>query len=338
MKLLFIGALNQNDLPTGGEEFKNRLIVSKIRHAFRQNTIIDTYKWERKPIILLQIIYFLFVVKHESVVLSVSSKSAYKLLMVVKYCKPSILNKITYIVVGGYLPVALELSKFNWRVYSGLKGIILQGEFLRQKVEKYTGLKNIKVVSNFKRFNFDICGEKKIVDKFKFVFLGRITSEKGVIEILNAVQILRKQNYDVFVDFYGVIIENFSLNTECSEYCGYLDFLNNPDTSYGQLSNYSCLLFPTYWKGEGFPGVVLDAFIAGLPVIASNWNMNSELIVEGENGFLVDPRNVNDLVEKMKYLVDNKYLVDRIRAKNKLKSKDYHIEKVWPQIEEIIRN
>ena len=30
------------------------------------------------------------------------------------------------------------------------------------------------------------------------------------------------------------------------------------------------MLFPTYWHGEGFPGIVIDAFVAGLLVVATD--------------------------------------------------------------------
>ncbi|MFR3494185.1 MAG: glycosyltransferase [Blautia sp.] len=39
------------------------------------------------------------------------------------------------------------------------------------------------------------------------------------------------------------------------------------------LKNYDALLFPTYYEGEGFAGTIIDAFAAGLPVIASDWKV-----------------------------------------------------------------
>jgi glycosyltransferase involved in cell wall biosynthesis len=51
-----------------------------------------------------------------------------------------------------------------------------------------------------------------------------------------------------------------------------------PDEIWKVLPQYDVMLFPTYYAGEAFPGVFVDAFVAGIPVIASDWQDNPELI------------------------------------------------------------
>ena len=114
--------------------------------------------------------------------------------------------------------------------------------------------------------------------------------------------------------------------------------MNEPLNSYNLLSEYSCMLFPTFWQGEGFPGVIIDAYIAGLPVISSDWNMNSELIEDGETGFLVPVQNAKMLADKMLDLIKNPELVMNMRINTLAKAKDYHIDSVWPLFEKIIVN
>lgn len=92
------------------------------------------------------------------------------------------------------------------------------------------------------------------------------------------------------------------------------------------------MLFPTFWKGEGFPGVIVDAFIAGLPVIATHWNMNVEIIQDGINGFIIPPNDINRLTEKMLWVVDNIHAMNIIRENNLEQAKEYHIDKVWPEL------
>jgi glycosyltransferase involved in cell wall biosynthesis len=89
------------------------------------------------------------------------------------------------------------------------------------------------------------------------------------------------------------------------------------------------MLFPTTWKGEGFPGVIIDAFIAGLPVIASNWNMNNEIIVDGVNGFIFEPNNCLALVEKMIFCLQNRKEIKKIRLANANSGQIYHIDNLW---------
>ena len=52
------------------------------------------------------------------------------------------------------------------------------------------------------------------------------------------------------------------------------------DKSVDVLKDYFALLFPTYYEGEGFAGTLIDAYSAGVPVIASDWKYNSELVNE----------------------------------------------------------
>ena len=111
-----------------------------------------------------------------------------------------------------------------------------------------------------------------------------------------------------------------------------MDFQNNPEKAYSTLSKYDCMLFPTYWKGEGFPGVVIDAFIAGLPVIATDWNMNTEIIKEGENGFIIPPNNIRALMNKMIWAMENRQKCLDIGLRNREVAKNYHVDKVWPCI------
>mgnify|MGYP002239410386 CR=1 FL=1 len=67
------------------------------------------------------------------------------------------------------------------------------------------------------------------------------------------------------------------------------------ETGYRTLCRYDIMLFPTYWYGEGFPGIVMDAYIAGLPLIASDWNINTEVITE-KTGIIIPPKDEESAV------------------------------------------
>ena len=53
------------------------------------------------------------------------------------------------------------------------------------------------------------------------------------------------------------------------------------------LVNYDLMLFPTRYYTEGLPGTIIDAYIANLPVIATEWKHAREFIKDGETGFIV---------------------------------------------------
>ena len=86
----------------------------------------------------------------------------------------------------------------------------------------------------------------------------------------------------------------------------YKGLLNLRDTqNYDELAKYDVMLFPTYWQGEGFPGIVIDAYIASLPIIASDWNLNKDVIEDDVTGWIIPTHDVEALTNRMKYAIDH---------------------------------
>lgn len=63
------------------------------------------------------------------------------------------------------------------------------------------------------------------------------------------------------------------------------------------LNGYLALAFPTRCPGEGVPGTVVDAYCAGIPVIASQWLSYAEMIKEGETGVTYEFFNRDALLD-----------------------------------------
>jgi glycosyltransferase involved in cell wall biosynthesis len=137
----------------------------------------------------------------------------------------------------------------------------------------------------------------------RFVYVGHVKTTKGLREILTAAEKLPAQ--DCTVDVYGPFSDGFSErefegNTRVT-YHGVL----TPDQVIPTLRRYDVVLLPTYHFGEGYPGVVLVAYAAGLPVIASRWRSIPEIVEEGVSGLLVEPRDADDLARAMNRLCED---------------------------------
>ena len=78
------------------------------------------------------------------------------------------------------------------------------------------------------------------------------------------------------------------------------------EAGYRQLATYDAMLFPIFYEGEGFPGVFIDAFIAAIPVIATDWHCNTEIIHVGRTGFIIPPKDEAGLYDKMKIAIEQK--------------------------------
>ena len=337
--VLFIGAINQFNSPNGGEEYKNQLIFKRINYVHTKKSYIDTHDWKSNPKVLLSLIFNLFFMKWDGILLSTSSVSAYRLICLVKLLKPSLLSKLSYLVVGGYFPEGIRKREFKWGNYIALKNIIVQGDILKQQLLECTELKNVEVIPNFKRFDYELTLKESDCNSFTFVFISRISKSKGIFEIIEAVRVLKTLNSELnfAVDFYGPIEEEIKLPEDLPLiYKGYLDIMNNQQESYETLAEYSCMLFPTYWKGEGFPGVIIDAYVAGLPVIATDWNMNKEVVEDGETGIIIPIKDARALASAMLKMIENPEFVATMSQNSLNKAKDFHIDAVWPQIEKLI--
>lgn len=165
--------------------------------------------------------------------------------------------------------------------------------------------------------------------------------EKGIYDILDAVTKLNGKfgTEKLLVDFYGPIdginLSKFnSLAPDNCKYKGYLDLSISDDDNYKVLSSYQVMLFPTKWYGEGFPGIFLDAFICGLPVICSDINMNSELIVNEKNGLILENWNLDEPMQK---LINDSDLVLKLSIKSYKSFKNFNIDIVQNVIENIIK-
>ena len=69
-------------------------------------------------------------------------------------------------------------------------------------------------------------------------------------------------------------------------------------------------LIPAIWY-DNLPNTALESFMYSKPVIASNIGSLPELVVDGENGFLFEPGDEDELLQKI-VLMDNDYLVEKM--------------------------
>jgi glycosyltransferase involved in cell wall biosynthesis len=144
------------------------------------------------------------------------------------------------------------------------------------------------------------------VSDFVFIFVGRLVTDKGINELVEAflrvcdtTKCHRGGNYKLLMvgsfetDLDPLFKETlFRIkNTDSIIVAGYKSDVR----PYFALSD--CLVFPSY--REGFPNVVLQAGALGLASIVSDINGCNEIITDGITGLVVPPKNVSLLVSAM---------------------------------------
>ena len=128
-----------------------------------------------------------------------------------------------------------------------------------------------------------------------FLFVGRLSYEKGIDVLANAFAGLPTQKLIVIGD---------GADTQ-TEMARFLDNSNitlkgrlNKDGVLAYMKRCKALIFPSTWY-EGLPFVIIEAFATGTPVIASRLGSMAELVNDKLNGFLFEPGNATDLQQKI---------------------------------------
>lgn len=316
--LIFIGPIGLGRIPKSGDTVKNQLFLERFNQVYDKVIPIDTLNWKKRPWLIIKLVSVLLTHRKAKVIISANPGSADKLIRMIKCLH--LPNDCYYWVVGGSFHKMIREGVFSASTYSYLKGIFVQGQSMVESLCE-SGLNNAVYVPNSKPIGHYSKKPPRQDDKTHFVFLSRIEEYKGCTDILSSVDALNESGYQGMFDvsFYGRSSEDpayagqFTSLVRSHPEVSYKGILNLRDVkNYDELASYDVMLFPTYWHGEGFPGVVIDAYIASLPIIASDWNLNKDVVEDGKTGWIVPVHNVEALAEKMKYVIDNPQVVEEM--------------------------
>ncbi|RZL44297.1 MAG: glycosyltransferase family 1 protein [Pedobacter sp.] len=172
-------------------------------------------------------------------------------------------------------------------------------------------------------------------DDFVFIFVGRLVSDKGITELVNAFEAISKENNQIKLLLVGPLesdLDPLSIETESIiQYnqsiitVGY----QNDVRPYFSIAN--VLTFPSY--REGFPNVVMQAGAMGLPCIVSDINGCNEIIIENNNGLIIPVKNSEKLEEAMRKILENIKLRKKLQFNSRKRIlENYEQKVVWNAI------
>jgi len=167
---------------------------------------------------------------------------------------------------------------------------------------------------------------------FVFIFVGRIVSDKGINELVEAfhkiclvkenIKLLLVGPYEDELDPLQKKTKLLINNNENIISVGY----QNDVRPYFSISN--CLVFPSY--REGFPNVVMQAGAMRLPSIVSDINGCNEIIENNINGFIIKLKSVNAIYDAMIKITSDKPLFNKLRLSSRYSIKmKYEREVYW---------
>lgn len=187
-------------------------------------------------------------------------------------------------------------------------GIIAQTALAKNTLLDITNHKNIVVIPNpvkEVRLFPNIKKEKIILN------VGRLVDEKGQKYLLEAFSKLNLQDWKLVILGEGPLrkdLENLILTLGLTNNVVLPGAVNNVDEWFAKSS-----IFAFTSISEGFPNALIEAMAAGLPCVSFDCEAGPrDIIKNGINGFLVEERNISELVEKIQSLIDDPILSEKI--------------------------
>lgn len=177
---------------------------------------------------------------------------------------------------------------------------------ITKKPMKVLGYGNVKGV-DMERFSPARFVVTKIPDVFTFVFVGRIVSDKGINELVEAFVKLHDKHKNTRLVLVGNYEHNLDpVSDKTRQLIDTNDGIEVCGAKYGDdlLQMYvdaDCFVMPSY--REGFPNTVLEAGAMGLPSIVTDINGSREIIENEKNGLIVPAKDADALYVAMERML-----------------------------------
>ncbi|RYD34593.1 MAG: glycosyltransferase [Verrucomicrobiaceae bacterium] len=155
---------------------------------------------------------------------------------------------------------------------------------------------------------------------FRILFLGNLFEDKGILDVIQAAGLFAA-NYSGHIRLSLVGAwpdESTRIRVEeALESLPHTMEVTPPAPAYGNdkwriLADADVLVFPSRYRRENVPLVILEAMACGLPVIASLWRGIPSLVEDGRTGYLVPVSDPRAITEKLCLLAANPELRSRL--------------------------
>lgn len=213
----------------------------------------------------------------------------------------------------------MPLIKFIWH---NADRVISNSEGLKELAKKTKTKKEIGIVYN----GIDIDHfkpEAKNIPRDKFIITpgaSRVTDRKGLNYLIEAAAELAPKYPQVYLKIMGdgnarEKLEQLAKNLKMDDKIKFLGRIPREETTkYYQEAS----LFVLPSLNEGMSNAMLEALAVGLPIISTNTGGASELVADGQNGFIVEFKDSHDIAEKIEKLILDEDLRKKMSAASRM--------------------
>lgn len=328
-----------------GQTVKTKILYDELsKNTDWKIHIANTQNKSTNPIkLLFQTISVIMCCK--DIFILVSQNGAKFYFPILYYASKILKRRIYHDVIGGSPEDYIEYNPKNEKYLNSFVVNWVETKQMCKDLEKVR-VYNAEELPNFK--NLEVISDENLVQTFDDVIplctFSRVMKEKGIEDAIAAVELINKTyGRNVYrLDIYGLIEDEYKSqfekvlqeSSDAIKYCGLVPYNKSVET----VKKYYALLFPTFWFGEGFPGTIVDAFSSGVPVIATDWSANSEIIDNLKTGIIYPNEKMESLYDCLIWAYENKNSMLNMRKECIVKAKEYTPEKHIKKIKERVEN
>ena len=231
-------------------------------------------------------------------------------------------------------PLQMNLCKKCYALLPEVKSVF------NELVNKY-GFTNCAFFPNFRKIN-PVLQSINLTASLKLVYFGRIDRMKGYDIIFNLAGYIKKRQLDITISFYGQINPEQESDFLCKValYPGIVCYGGTlgDDEIIETMCRHDVMLLPTRYFTEGVSGTMLDAYIAGLPIIATEWANARDCIEDGINGFIVPFDNPQVAFnEKVLTFYNDRTLLQTMKHAARESALEFSEEHAWETLSKYIK-
>jgi glycosyltransferase involved in cell wall biosynthesis len=143
--------------------------------------------------------------------------------------------------------------------------------------------------------------------------VARLTPQKDLPTLFRAVALLTARGHDIQVQIAGagpdkLVLEDLAIQLGLGSNVSFLGRIDNPVEF---IARTDVFVLPS--KYEGFGLVLLEASVAGVPIVAARNTAMAEVVVDGVSGLLFSTGNAEDLADKLDQVISDPELGRRLR-------------------------
>lgn len=334
-----IGSVCLDRLSASGQAIRTTILYKTLVSRYGDNRIllVNTHNKRNKLSLLFDSLRC--ILSCDDIIIMVSSNGR-KLYYPLLYLSSKLLKRKIYNnVIGGNYVEYLQKNSNGMKYSKSFRVNWIQMQAQVNEL-KEIGLDNVELLQNTKEVKALDASEISPYTEnvFRFCTFSRISIPKGIENAINTIIHINQEAGHVVatLDIYGLPDDDYKDRfneliksvPEYIKYRGYIDYEKSVDT----LKSYYCLLFPTTFFGEGFPGTVWDALAAGVPTIATDWRYNTEVVLHGKTGYVYPADSPELLEDRILYAISHVEETNAMKLNCIHEAQKYSPEAVFPVV------